>query len=234
MLVDMIVVAVLVAVAVGLLVSAGRWGRRRAELPMMLERGGLAVVALATALVVADASSRMSAGSLGAAAVCLAAAGVTRGHEDARHRRIVEDEGGPAASTWGWVGLPQVMTSLCLLSAGVVVLVARSGGIAWAVVSLTAAVLPLVVARAVRLSSELQQRDATTGYAHDLTFWAWELTEDQLLALEVRLENARLARVLGLAPCLRAAPEPAPPVQQHSPRGDPRIAHRRPQRSDPR
>ena len=131
MLVDMIVVAVLVAVAVGLLVSAGRWGRRRAELPMMLERGGLAVVALATALVVADASSRMSAGSLGAAAVCLAAAGVTRGLEDATHRRIVEDEGGLAASTWGWVGLPQVMTSLCLLSAGVVVLVARSGGIAW-------------------------------------------------------------------------------------------------------
>ena len=233
MLVDMIVVAVLVAGAVGLLVSAGRWGRRRAELPMMLERGGLAVVALATALVVADASSRMSAGSLGAAAVCLASAGVTRGFEDATHRRIVEDEGGPATSTSGWVGLPQMMTSLCLLTAGAVVLVARPGGTAWAVVSLTAAVLPLVVAHVVQLSSELQQRDVTTGYEHDLTFWAWELTEDQLLALEVRLENARLARVLGLAPCLRVAPEPPPPVQQQLPGGDPRIAHRRPQRSDP-
>ena len=234
MLVDMIVVAVLVIGAVGLLVSAGLWGRRRAELPMMLQRGGLAVVALATALVVADAPTRLSAGSLGAAALCLAAAGVTRGLEDAMHRRIVEDEGGPAAATPGWVGLPQVLTSLCLLTAGLVVLVARSGGTAWTLVSLTAAVLPLVVAHVVRLSSELRQRDATTGYEHDLTFWAWELTEDQLLGLEVRLENARLARVLGLAPLQRVAPEPAPPVRHHSPGDDPRIARRRPQPSDPR
>lgn len=234
MLMDMIVVAVLVTGAVGLLVSAGWWGRRRAELPMMLVRGGLAVLALAIALVVAHAPSRLSAGLLGAAAVLLAAAGVARGLEDGAHRLIVEDEGGPTASTSGWVGLPEVMTALLLLAAGVVVLLARSGATAWAVTSVTAAVLPLVVAPVVRLSRERQQRDATTGYEHELTFWAWELTEDQLLALEVRLENARLARVLGLAPFLRVAPEPAPPMQQHSTGGDPRIAHRRPERSDPR
>jgi hypothetical protein len=126
MLMDMIVVAVLVAGAVGLLVSAGWWGRRRAELPMMLVRGGLAVLALAIALVVAHAPSRLSAGLLGAAAVLLAAAGVARGLEDATHRLIVEDEGGPTASTSGWVGLPEVMTALLLLAAGVVVLLARS------------------------------------------------------------------------------------------------------------
>ena len=54
------------------------------------------------------------------------------------------------------------------------------------------------------------------GYQHELTFWAWELTEDQLVALEVRLENSRLARVLGLAPFLvldleLSSPEPQRP-----------------------
>ncbi|MET1006962.1 MAG: hypothetical protein ABWX96_15550 [Propionibacteriaceae bacterium] len=233
MLMNMIV-AVLMAGAVGLLVCAGWWGRRRAELPMMLVCGGFAVVALAIALVVADAPSPLPAGLLGAAALVLAAAGVARRLEDATHCLIVEDEGGPAASTSGSVGLPQVLTAFLLLVAGGVVLIARSGATAWAVASVTAAMLPLVVAHVVRLIHDRQQRDATTGYEHELAFWAWELTEDQLLALEVRLENARLARVLGLAPSLRVAHEPAPPVQQHQPGIDAEIAHRRPQPSDPR
>jgi hypothetical protein len=192
------------------------------------------VVVLAIALVVADAPSPLPAGLLGAAALVLAAAGVARGIEDATHRLIVEDEGGPAASSSGSVGLPQVLAALFLLAAAVVVLIARSGATAWSVASMTAAVLPLVVAHVVRLIRERRQRDATTGYEHELAFWAWELTEHQLLALEVRLENARLARILGLAPFLRVALEPAPPVRHHSPVKDPRIAERRPQPSDPR
>ena len=47
------------------------------------------------------------------------------------------------------------------------------------------------------------------------------------MALEVRLENARLARVLGLAPFLVCGPEPSQPVRRGSPEGDARSADRR-------
>ena len=130
MMVDMIVVAVLVTGTLGLLVSARWWGRRRAELPMMLERAAWPWWLWRqrwSSLPPPPAVGRLARS---AAPVCLAAAGVTRGIEDATHRRIVEDEGGPA-STSRWVGLPQVLTAICLLVSGGVVLGRWSDGPGW-------------------------------------------------------------------------------------------------------
>jgi len=226
MMVDSIVVAVLVAGALGLLASARRWGRRRADLPMMLERAGLAGAALAAGLIVCDAATWFSAVLLVPAAVGLAAAGVARGLEDAAHRRVIEHEGGPA-STARWVGLPQLMAAICLLVSGALLLVTGANGRGWAVTTMSTALLPLVGAVVVQLGRDLRQRDGVSGYEHELTFWVWELTEDRLLALEVRLENARLARVLGLAPFLVCGPEPSQPslpVRRGSPEGEARVA----------
>jgi hypothetical protein len=231
MMLDSIVVAVLVAGTLGLLVSARWWGVRRADLPMMLERAGSAGVALAAGLLITDAPTWLSVILLGPAAAGMLAAGVARGIEDATHRRVIEHEGGPA-STSRWAGLPQTLTAICLLVSGGVVLVGWSDGPGWwAVAMVAAALLPLVGAAVVRVCRDLQQRAATSGYEHELTFWAWELTEDRLLALEVRLENARLARVLGLAPFLRVVPEPWQPVHRHNPGDEARIDGR-PQPTD--
>jgi len=52
---------------------------------------------------------------------------------------------------------------------------------------------------------------------HELTFRAWELTEHELTALEVRLENSRLARLLGLAPFLALDLELSFPEPQRRP-----------------
>ena len=214
MMLDAIAVAGLVAGAVGLLWGAYRCGRRRADLPMMLERASLAVVALASGLVVLDPPVWLPPIVLGPAVVLMLTAGCARRAEDAAHCHVIASEGGPASRST-WAGVPQLTTAMSLPVAGAVSVV--SHGTLGTLLPLSAAVLPLVVAVIARPVAEVHQRNATTGYQHELTFWAWELTEDQLIALEVRLENSRLARVLGLAPFLVV--DPRMPVEIQCPPG---------------
>lgn len=209
MMVDALVVAVLVLGAFGLVAGAHRSGRRRADLPMMLQRASLAAVALAAALIVLGTPVWLPATLLGPAVVSMMAAGLARDVEDATHCEVILRAGGPA-STPTVAGLPQLMAALSLAVAGAIALVVSSDDTWRAPALLSAVVLPLVLGVIARFLGERWQRDATSGFEHELSFWAWELSEDELIALEVRLENSRLARVLGLAPFLVADPwEPA-------------------------
>ncbi|HEY5787090.1 MAG TPA: hypothetical protein VIT65_20180 [Microlunatus sp.] len=184
---------------------------------MMLQRASLASAVLTAASVVLSSALWVPALVLGPAVVLMLVAGAVRDVEDAAHCDLIERSGGPA-STPTRAGLPQLTAAISLLVGGVVTLVLSSNDTWWAPVPLSAVVLPLVVGLVARLVGEWWQRDATYGYQHELTFWAWELTEDQLIALEVRLENSRLARVLGLAPFLVVDVELSSPELQRPPR----------------
>ena len=99
------------------------------------------------------------------------------------------------------------MAAICLLVSGALLLVTGANGRGSAVAAIAAALLPLVGAVVVRLGSGPAATRRGVGLrarADILGSGSWLRT--RLLALEVRLENARLARVLGLAPSSCAAP----------------------------
>lgn len=212
-----VTVAALIVVAAGLLGWARHRGTRRADLPGLLQGIGLALTALTAALLAAVETSDTVLLVLAPAAGALAAAGISRAAEEVVHAGLVAHCGGPVLRH-SRAALPELVAAMALLLVGIAALATGQAGVGWILLLTSAAVGPLVVGRCARGVAERRQAAAAEGYEHELAFWAWELSEDALLDLEIRLENARLARVVGLAPLL--SPEPVrAPIADRSPRG---------------
>lgn len=213
---DVTAAAVLTVLAAVLFLTARHRGVSGADLPALLQHAGFALAALGAALLISGPPDRHPVLMLAPAAGSFAAAGVGRAIEELTHAAVVERLGGPFL-TWSRAGVPGVAAAVAVIGIGVWM---HRGPVdaSWSPLALLAAGVPFVVAVVVRRCSDLRQRSATAGYEHELALWAWELGETELLALEVRLENARLARVLGIAPRLGIAAAPVQPTFQPSPR----------------
>ncbi|WP_344812361.1 hypothetical protein [Microlunatus aurantiacus] len=197
-------VVVLTVLAAGLFLTARHRGASRADLPGSLQHVGFALTSLAAALLLSGPPTWLALLVLVPAAGSFAAAGVGRAFEELTHAALVEHHGGPVLGR-SRAAVPGVTAAVAALGAGLVV---HLGPVdpSWSPLVLVTTVVPFVIAGVARRGSDRRQRSATAGYEHELAFWAWELGEDELTALEVRLENARLARALGLAPLLVGEP----------------------------
>ncbi len=205
---DVTAVAVLTVLAAGLFLTARHRGVSRADLPALLQHVGFALTALAAALLISGPPTWLAVLLLAPAAGSFAAAGVGRAAEELTHAALVERLGGPVL-TRSRAGVPGVTAAVAVLGGGMAIHLGPVD-VTWSPLVLLVAGVPFVAARVCRWWSDRRQRSATAGYEHELAFWAWELGEDELAALEVVLENARLARVLGLAPLLTLEPVPLP------------------------
>lgn len=205
---DATAVAVLTVLAAGLFLTARHRGVSRADLPAVLQHVGFALTALAAALLISEPPTWLAVLLLAPAAGSFAAAGVGRAAEELTHAALVERLGGPIL-TRSRAGVPGVIAAVVVLGVGVVTHLGPVDA-SWSPLLLLIAGVPFIVALVARWRSDRRQRSATAGYEHELAFWAWELGEDELVALEVRLENARLARIIGLAPLLALEPVPRP------------------------
>jgi hypothetical protein len=216
---DVTAVAVLTVLAAGLFLTARHRGVSRADLPALLQHVGFALTALAAALLISGPPTWLAVLLLAPAAGSFAAAGIGRAAEELTHAVLVERLGGPVL-TGSRAGVPGVTAAVAVLGAGLVTHLGPVDAL-WSPLVLLVAGVPFIAAQVARWWSDRRQLSATAGYEHELAFWAWELGENELAALEVRLENIRLARVLGLAPLLTLEPVPRqmatpPTVHQRS------------------
>ncbi len=204
---DATTVAVLTVVTAGLLGWSRHQGTRRADLPGLLQALGLALTTLAAVFAVPAPATGLTSLLLAPAAGSLVAAGVCRTAEELGHAAVVEQRGGPVLRR-SRAGIAEIVAAAAVLAVGVPVLATGQHGPVWALLLPAVAVGVLLGGRLSRAVADRVRARAAAGYEHELAFWAWELSEDRLAALELRLENARLARLVGLAPLL--APEPVP------------------------
>lgn len=216
---DVMVGALLVA-AVGLLGWSRHRGTRRADLPGVLQGIGLALTVLtAPALLAVDPGGAATLLLLVPAAGALVAAGICRAAEEAVHAALVEQGGGPVLGP-SRAALPELSAAATLLVVGLTTVATGRNGVGWALLLGLAAAGPLLVGSWAQGVAERRRSASARGYEHELALWAWGLSDEALLALEVRLENARLARVVGLAP--RLGPDPVHvPVADQAPLGSP-------------
>lgn len=214
---DVMVGALLVAAA-GLLGWARHRGTRRADLPGLLQGIGLALTVLAAAaLLTVDPGSPATLLLLVPAAGALVAAGVCRVAEEAVHAALVERGGGPVLGP-SRAALPELSAAATLLVVGLITVATGRNGVGWALLLGLAAAGPLLVVSWAQRVAERRRSASARGYEHELALWAWGLSDEGLLDLEARLENARLARMLGVAPRLGPV---GVPVADPTPLGSP-------------